>query len=99
MKRISKLVAGIEDEIHGACNYAEKYIEAKIDGNSEWSARYKKMAEDELQHATYLHEMAVKEIEKASKVFKAPKEMQDKWDECHQKMIEKTKKIKEMLAM
>lgn len=99
MKKISKLVDGVEDEICGACHYAEKYIESKADGNSEWAAKYKKMAEDELQHATFIHEIAVKEIEKIGKVFKAPPEMQEKWDECHRKMIEKTKRIKEILAM
>lgn len=99
MRAIKKYVEGIEEEIEGAKDYAEKYVEAKAKGDIGKANRYKEMASDELKHATYLHEWAVASIEEISKVFKAPVEMQEKWDKAHREYVEKVAWIKQMLAM
>ena len=99
MRSIKKLVDHIEEELEGAQEYAERYVECKAKGNSQNAGKFKEMAADELRHATMLHEMAVAEITELNKVFKAPVEMQDKWDHAHKKFVEKTAWIKQMLAM
>jgi hypothetical protein len=99
MKSIKKYVDHIEDEIEGAKEYAEKYVECKAKGNMTNANKYKEMANDELKHAMYIHEWAVAEIQEISKVYTPPVDMQEKWDKAHKEYVEKVAWIKQMLAM
>lgn len=99
MTKIKNLVDQIDEEICGAKEYAEKYVEYKAKGNSNRANRYKEMANDELKHATYIHDMTVEDIEELRKVFKPTVEMQETWDKSHVKYVEKVAWIKQMLAM
>ena len=99
MTKIKKLVEHIDEELCGAKDYAEKYLECKAKGDMQWANRYKEMASDELKHAGYLHEKAVQEIETISKVYTPPEDMEDAWEKSHKKYVEKASWIKTMLAM
>jgi hypothetical protein len=96
---IKKFVEAIEDEVHGAKEYAEHYVEAKAKGDMSTANRYKEMANDELKHANYEHEWAVKAIDEVSKVYTAPAEMEEAWKAAHKKYVEEVAWIKQMLAM
>lgn len=98
MKQIAEMVENIDEEIEGAKCYAETYLMCKASG-SERASTYKQMAQDELNHATNLHKFVSEEIEKLSKVYEAPAEMQEKWNISHKKYIEKVAWIKQMLSM
>lgn len=99
MKLIKQYVEGIEEELEGAKDYAEKYVEAKVKGDANKASRYKEMAMDELKHCSYIHEWAVSEISAISKVYTPPTEMQEKWDKAHVQYVEKAAWIRQMLAM
>ncbi len=99
MKSIKKYVEAIDEEIEGAKDYAEKYVEAKAKGDMSRANRYKEMATDELRHSTFLHEWAVAEIEELSKVYTPPVWMEEKWEKSHKEYVEKVAWIKQMLAM
>ena len=99
MKMIKKYVDAIDDELHGAEHYSEKYIECKVNGNTAFAEKYKEMAKDELKHAMYEHEFAKDAIDKLSKIYTAPPEMLKKWEESHLEYIEKTAGIKKLLEM
>ena len=99
MKSIKKYVEHLNEEIESAEEYAEKYVECKAKGNMPNAHRYKEMAEDELKHAMYIHEFAVKEIEEISKIYTPPVNMLEKWEHEHKKYVEKVAWIKQMLAM
>lgn len=99
MRAIKKYVEDIDEELEGAKDYAEKYVESKAKGDVSKATRYKEMASDELKHSSYLHEWAVSEITALSKVYTPPVEMQKKWDEAHARYVEKVAWIKQMLAM
>ena len=99
MKIIKKYVDEIKDEIEGAKEYAEQYVEARVKGDTNTASRYKEMANDELKHATYVHEFAVKEIDQVSKVYTPPAEMQEEWDHAHKKFVEEVAWIRHMLEM
>lgn len=99
MKKIQKYVHLIDEELEGAKNYAECYVEYKAKGDSTWASRFKEMANDELKHASYIHQLAIKDIEELNKVLTAPVEMQEKWDESHKLYVEREAWIKQMLAM
>ena len=99
MRMIKMYVDAIDEEICGAKEYAEKYVECKAKGNMERANRYKEMANDELKHAMYQHEMAVTEIEHLSKVYTPPVKMQEAWDKAHKEYVEHVAWIKQMLAM
>lgn len=99
MKSIKKYVEQIEEEIEGAQDYAERYVECKAKGNMNRANRFKEMATDELKHCGYIHEMAVQEIEEIRRVYTPPTEMLDKWDKAHKMYVEKVAWIKQMLTL
>ena len=99
MRIIKKYVEHIAEEIEGAKEYAEQYIEHKAKGNMQAANKYREMASDELKHATYLHEFAVKEVEDISKIYSPPVEMLEKWEHEHKKYVENVAVIKQILAM
>ena len=51
MRSIQKLAHRIQEELEDA----QRYIEKKAAGKQQWASKFQKMAEDELQHAAYLH--------------------------------------------
>lgn len=99
MKVIKDMVEHINDEICGAKDYAEKYVEAKAEGNSMWANRYKEMAQDELKHAMYMHELAVTKIDQIRQVYEPSADMEEKWDKAHKEYVEKVAWIKTMMNM
>lgn len=99
MTKIKAYVEQIDEELCDAKEYAEKYVEAKSKNNSAWMNKYKEMAQDELKHSMYLHDIAIAEIEEINKVYQPTQEMQEKWDKSHKKYVEKSAWIKQMLAM
>lgn len=57
------------------------------------------MADDELKHARYIHDMAVAEIEQLEKVYTPPESMREMWEKSHREYVEKAAWIKQMLTM
>lgn len=99
MRSIKKFVDAIDEELESAKEYAEKYVEHKAKNDMQTATRYKEMANDELKHANYIHEWAVKEIQDLSKVYTAPVEMQEVWEKSHKVYVETVAWIKQMLNM
>jgi hypothetical protein len=99
MTIIKKYVETIEEELEGAKEYAEKYVENKVMGDIQKASKYNEMATDELKHAMYEHEWAVKAVNEISKVYTPPEEMLEKWEKAHKEYVEKVAWIKQMLAM
>lgn len=99
MQSIQKYVDLIDEELCGAKNYAEAYVEWKAKKDSYWSQRFKECALDELKHAEYIHDLTVQEITRLKEVFTPPTEMQEKWDKSHKKYVEKASWVKQMLSM
>ena len=100
MRRIADLVDHIKDEIEGAYCYAEAYIDYKSFGNNERATIYRKMAQDELDHAINIHSIAQQDIERIRKVYpNPPEEMRREWDHVHAEMMDKTAVVKNMLSL
>lgn len=100
MRSIQKLAHRIQEELEDAQRYAEMYVEKKAAGKQQWASKFQKMAEDELQHAAYLHEFAASEIDQLRSVFKSPPpSMLDVWEAEHRAYVEKAAWIKQMLTM
>ena len=99
MKRIKELVNHIDEEIQGAKDYAEMYVDMKAKNNVSWANKFKDMASDELKHAMIMHDYVVQEIEELRKVYTPPQDMLDKWDEEHKKYVEQVAWIKQMLTL
>ena len=99
MRVIKNLVEAMDEEIHGAKEYAEKYVEHKAKDDMQAATRYKEMANDELKHAAYEHEWAVKKIDELSKIYTPPAGMQEEWDKAHKEYVEKVAWIRQMLSM
>lgn len=99
MHIIKKMADHIEEELEGAKEYAEKYVEAKAKGNMAMANKYKEMASDELRHSMYIHEFAVSEIESLRKVYTPSVEMQEKWDRLHKEYTQEAALVRQMLSM
>ena len=99
MTKIKLLAEEMLDELCSAKDYAEKYVEFKAKEEMQWANRFKEMANDELKHANYLHELVIQEIETLSKTFTPPQSMLDKWEKSHKKYVEKAAWVKQMLTM
>ena len=98
MKKIQRYVDMIEEELCGAKDYAEMYVSKKAKG-SQWANRFHSMAEDELNHAEVIHQLAMEEIEELNKVFQAPVEIEEAWKKSHKEYVEKAAWVRQMLAM
>lgn len=96
MKMIKAYVEQINEELDGAETYAEKWLELRADGID---SEYRKMAEDELRHAEYIHSVAIDKIANLKNVYTPPMDMQKKWDETHECYTNKYNEIKRMLAL
>ena len=100
MRSIQKLAHRIHEELEDAQRYADLCVEKKAAGKQQWAGKFQKMAEDELQHAAYLHEFAVCEIDQLRAVFKSPPpSMMDAWEAEHKAYVEKAACSKQMLSM
>ena len=99
MTKIRKFIERIDDELEDAKHYAEKYIECKAKGNSDRAAKYHAMAEDELKHAAWLHEMTAGEIAELDKVFRPTEELQRRWDDSNARYVERAAWVRRMLEM
>lgn len=99
MRIIKKYVEKINDEIDGAKEYAEKYVEEKAKGNISKANKYREMADDELKHANYIHGFATSDISELEKVYAAPVDMAEKWEYAHKEYVERVAWIKQMLNM
>jgi ferritin len=99
MRKIKEYLEKINDELEGAKEYSEKYVEFKARGDSQRASHYKEMASDELKHAMFIHEWVVEEVERISKVYTPPAAMQEKWDLDHKKYVEEVAIIKQILNM
>lgn len=99
MTKIKKYVFRIEDELAGAKDYAERYIEYKAQGDNQNAQMFKEMSNQELEHSSNWHKIAIKEIEEIKKVFTPTIEMEEKWNKSHQEYVEKSAWIRQMLAM
>lgn len=98
MKAIKWYVDEIAEEIEGAKEYAERYLECRAKGG-QYASMFKEMSQDELKHADNLHTMAVNEIQQLNTVYTPPVEMQEAWDKSHKEYVEKVAWIRQMLAM
>lgn len=103
MKEIKDIIAFIDDEIDGACEYIKYAVKMKgVDDLAYQTAL--KLAQTELEHVDAWHTVAVKAIEAKRAEMKAkgqevPAYMQTMWDDEHAEYVEKVAKAKYALDM
>lgn len=100
MTKIKKYVEGIDGEIEGAKEYAEKYLWYKSKNDGGKANMYKEMATQELQHAYNLHDVAMQDIEQLKNTYpEIPNGMMEKWEKAHSDYVERVAWVRQMLAM
>lgn len=97
MRKINKYIDHIKDEVDRAEEYAEKYIELKVN-NPQWAKLYHDMSNQELLHAQNFKEMG-ESIYAEMKNTYMPEETEEKWEHCMRKYADRVAKIKVMLSM
>lgn len=98
MKIIDDIIENIDEEIDGAKEYAERYIQSKARGEHTRAAKYKDMADDEIRHASYLCEFAVVDVDYIKKVYSLPVDDDMKWEKAQKRFHECMAMVKQMLA-
>ena len=98
MRAIKQAINKIKDEVKGANEYAQEYLELKMSGSPRTKAYYE-MAQQELTHALTLHEFVVKDIEEIRKTYTPTQSMLDMWEHEHGKIIDKIAWIRQILSM
>lgn len=103
MKEIKDIIAFIDDEINGACEYIHYAVKMKgVDDLAYQTAL--RLAQTEMEHVDAWHTVAVKAIEAKRSEMKmrgqeVPAYMQEMWDDEHAEYIEKVAKLKYKLEM
>ena len=99
MKVLDKMLDCLEEEVEGAKEYAEKYIECKARGNMNRANKYREMASDELKHAGYLREMDIMDIDELKKIYTMTEDEELAWEHGHKRINEQMAIVKHMLEM
>lgn len=97
MKILDNMMDHICDELDGAWEYAEKYLENKAKGDSRY-AKYKDMAMDEIHHAEILYSFAITDIEKLERFYTLTGEEEEKWEHTKKKFAERVAFLKHTLS-
>lgn len=97
MKIIEKMIERLNEEVDGAEDYAEIYIENKARGNHSRANRFKEMALDELKHASYLREMDIADLNDISRIHTLSESDQELWGRGHRLASERIAIVKQML--
>lgn len=98
MKEIKDIIAFIDDEIDGACEYIKYAVKMKgVDDLAYQTAL--RLAATEMEHVDAWHAVAVKAIEAKRAEMKmrgqqVPAYMQAMWDDEHAEYLEKVAKLK-----
>lgn len=98
MKIIDDMIERIEEEVEGAKEYAEMYIQSKAKGEHTRAAKYKDMAGDELRHASYLCEFSTADVDYIKRVYTLPVDDETKWEKAHKRFHEHMAMVKQMLS-
>ena len=98
MKIIDDMIGRIDEEIDGAREYAEMYIQSKSKGEHTRASKYKDMAGDELRHASYLCEFATTDVDYIKKVYSLTVDDDIKWERAHKRFHERMAMVRQMLA-
>lgn len=99
MKILEKMLEHLGEEVEGAREYAEKYIECKARGNIARANRYKEMAQDELKHASFLRDMDISDVGELKKVYPLTDEEQSHWDHRQKHLTDEMAMVMHILSM
>lgn len=99
MKELLTICNEMQDELHGAKDYAKKYQALKVDMPL-LAKKYYEMATDELKHAGYFHDMVVEKMKECKESLgEIPEYIADVWEEKNNYYIDKVSCVKVILNM
>jgi hypothetical protein len=98
MRLLKKYREHICEEVEGAQEYAEKYVESKARGESGRASKYREMAYDELKHAETVRDMAFEDMQKLAAVTPLPSEDEEEWNKVNKHCFEEIALVKHMLS-
>lgn len=98
MRIVDEMVEHIREEIDGAKEYAEKYIESKAIGNTERANAYRQMALDEIRHAEHVRDFAIADVSEMRKVYTFTAEEEASWEHHLKSTMECLGWVKRMIT-
>ena len=97
LKIVDKMIESFQDELDGAKEYSEKYLENKAINNMSRAQKFKDMASDELRHASYMYEFAIQDMNELKRIYELPTEDQEHWKRALKRYAECMAWIKQTL--
>lgn len=99
MRILENMIEELEDEIEGAREYAEKYIDCKARGNIARATKYKEMAHDELRHFATIRDFAIADADGIKRVHTLTEHEVEWWEHNHKKLNDEVAMINHLLSM
>lgn len=99
MKIIHKMLEHLDEELEGAMEYAEEYIEHKAKNDHTRATKFKEMAHDELNHASTLRDFFITDMESIKRVYTLTEEETHAWEHGCKKINQQMAIVKQMLSM
>lgn len=99
MDKIQRLIDRTDDELEHAKIYAEEYIDRRAHEDLGLADRFKQMAIDALSHALTLSDVTAGEIDRITKIYTPPLEVENVWTMAGREYVEKSAWIRQMLEM
>ena len=97
MKMLDHMMDHICDELEGAWEYTEKFLENKAKGDPRYT-KYRDMAMDEISHAEILYSFAASDIENLRRVYTLSADEEEKWEHTKKRFAEKVAILKHTLT-
>lgn len=97
MKMLDHMMEHICDELDGAWEYTEKYLENKAKGDHRYQ-KYREMALDEINHAEILYSFSAADIESLKKVYTLTTDEEEKWHHTQKRFAERVSILRHTLA-
>ena len=99
MNIIHNMLEHLDEELEGAAEYAEKYIEHKAKGDHTRATKYKEMAQDELNHASILRDFFIADMDSLKKVYTLTEDESHMWEHGCKNINQHMAMVRQMLSM
>ena len=100
MRFIKELCEFIKEETQDACKYAKLAVQLKAEGKPNAAQLFYEIANQEVNHAGKIHELAIKEVNAAkASGAEIPAGMEQIWRWKHDEMMEDMAHAKSVLSL
>lgn len=99
MRKILEYLEKINDELFDAREYAEIYLQMRVEDKEELAMKFKTMSEEELTHASIMRDLVIQNMKKIKMVYNPPAEFEENLTKSDANFDKKMAQINQLLSM